>query len=142
MEAGSTVLLACVGFGDPSPSVTWSTQGIVLSNSSQITIYEELETVDGVDFVQSILAICSVEKADEGDYICSLGNALGNVSVNFELSVGGRWIIYVAFFMSRTYNVSICISPKESCSILQSQSCFVYYMPCKHTVLQYYLSMH
>ena len=90
VEAGSTVLLACVGFGDPSPSVTWSTQGVVLSNSSQITIYEELETVDGVDFVQSILAICSVEKADEGDYTCSLGNALGNVSVNFELSVGGR----------------------------------------------------
>ena len=90
MEAGSTVLLACVGFGDPSPSVTWSTQGVVLSNNSQITIYEELETVDGVDFVQSILAICSVEEADEREYSCNVRNALGNASVNFELSVGGR----------------------------------------------------
>ena len=93
MEAGSTVVLACVGFGDPSPSVTWSTQGVVLNNSSQITIYEEVETEEGVDFVQSILEICSAEEADEGEYICTVGNALGNVSVNFELSVtatGGR----------------------------------------------------
>ena len=89
MEAGSNVLLACVGFGDPSPSVTWITQGVVLSNNSQITIYEELETVDGVDFVQSVLAICNVEESNGGNYICTVGNTLGNASASFELSVTG-----------------------------------------------------
>jgi len=87
VEAGSTVVFACVGFGDPTPSVTWSTGGVQLSNNSRITIYEELVTENGVDFVQSILEICSAEEADGGLYSCTVGNALGNASVNFELSV-------------------------------------------------------
>ena len=93
MEAGSTVLLTCVGFGDPVPSVTWSTQGVALSNSSQVTIYEELGTEDGVDFVQSILAISNVEEPNGGHYTCTVGNTLGNASAKFELYVtatGGR----------------------------------------------------
>ena len=84
---GSTLLLTCVGFGEPTPSVTWSTGGVQLSNNSRITIYEELVTENGVDFVQSILEICSTEEADGGQYSCTVGNALGNASVNFELSV-------------------------------------------------------
>ena len=87
VEAGSTVVFACVGFGDPTPSVTWSTGGVQLSNNSRITIYEELVTENGVDFVQSILEICSAEEADGGQYSCTVGNALRNASVNFELSV-------------------------------------------------------
>ena len=85
--AGSTLLLTCVGFGDPRPSVTWSTGGGQLSNNSRVTIYEELVTENGVDFVQSILEICSVQETDGGQYSCTVGNALGNASVNFELSV-------------------------------------------------------
>ena len=87
MVEGSTLLLTCVGFGEPTPSVTWSTGGVQLSNNSRITIYEELVTENGVDFVQSILEICSAEEADGGQYSCTVGNALGNASVNFELSV-------------------------------------------------------
>jgi len=87
VESGSTVLLACVSLGAPSPSVTWSTDSVPLSNSSQIKIYEELITENGVVFVQSILEICSVEEADGGQYICTASNALNNASVNFELSV-------------------------------------------------------
>ena len=93
MEAGSTVLLACVGFGDPSPSVTWNTEDDCLGNSSRITAYEELVTENGINFVQSTLEICSVEEADEREYSCNARNALGNASVSFELSVtaaGGK----------------------------------------------------
>ena len=108
MEAGSNVLLACVGFGDPSPSVTWSTQGVVLSNNSQITIYEELETEDGVDFIQSVLAICNVEESNGGHYICTVGNTLGNASASFELSVTGGSAIFV-LGGKRILIVSICI---------------------------------
>ena len=66
MEAGSAILFPCVGFGDPTPSVTWSTGGVQLSNNSRITVYEELVTEDGVEFVQSALEICSVVVADAG----------------------------------------------------------------------------
>ena len=100
VQAGSTVVFACVGFGDPRPSVTWSTGGGQLSNGTRITIYEELVTENGVDFVQSILEICSAEETDGGQYSCTVGNALGNASVNFELSVtaaGGKFTLQHSF---------------------------------------------
>ena len=87
VQAGSTVVFACVGFGDPRPSVTWSRGGGQLSNNSRVTIYEELVTENGVDFVQSILEICSAGETDGGQYSCTVGNALVNASANFELSV-------------------------------------------------------
>jgi len=93
VEVGSNVVLACVGIGNPSPSVSWSTDSVYLSNSSQISIYEELVTEDGVVFVQSILEICNVDEADGGQYTCTVSNALNNASVDFELSVmatGGK----------------------------------------------------
>lgn len=94
-------MLACVGFGNPTPSVTWNTQGVLLTSSSQITIYEELVTEDGVDFVPSLLAICNVEEANGEQYICTVGNTLGNVSVNFELFVmvtGGMQVFTTLHF--------------------------------------------
>ena len=93
VEAGSTVVLACVGFGDPLPSLSWSIEGDQLSNNSRLTIYEDLVTENGVEYVRSILEICSVEEADGREYSCNLLNALGNASVSFELSVtatGGK----------------------------------------------------
>ena len=93
MEAGSTVVLACVGFGDPLPSISWSIEGDQLSNNSRLTIYEDLVTENGVEYARSVLEICSVEEADGLEYSCNVGNALGNASVSFELSVtaaGGK----------------------------------------------------
>ena len=87
VEAGSSVVLTCVGIGDPRPSVTWSNEGVSLSTSSRISINQELVTENGVEYVQSILEICSAEEADGGQYTCIVGNALNNASVDFELSV-------------------------------------------------------
>ena len=118
MDVGSTVLLACVGFGDPIPSVTWITEDGLLSNNSRITIYESLVTEDGVDFVQSIVEICSVEEADGLEYTCNVRNALGNASVSFDLSVtatGGRYkfIINVLLLLCVKEREVHCIHQKE-----------------------------
>ena len=87
VEAGSTITLSCAGFGDPTPSIAWSVGSTQLSNNSQITIYEELVTEVGETFVHSILEICSIEEANGGVYTCTVGNAIGNTSYSFELSV-------------------------------------------------------
>ena len=90
VEAGSTTVLSCVGFGDPIPYVTWTRGATELSNGSRTTICERLVTSNGVMFVQSILQICSVGETDIGQYSCTVGNAVGNTSVDFELSVTGE----------------------------------------------------
>ena len=90
VEAGSTMVFTCVGFGDPTPYVTWTRGATELSNGSRTTIYERLVTSNGVMFVQSILQICSVGETDNGQYSCTVGNAVSNASVDFELSVTGE----------------------------------------------------
>ena len=87
VEAGSTITLSCAGFGDPTPSIAWSMGTTQLSNNTQITIYEELLTEVGENFVHSILEICSIEEANGGVYTCTVGNAIGNTSYSFELSI-------------------------------------------------------
>ena len=87
VEAGSTVILTCVGYGVPTVSVTWNVDDIQLENNSQIIIYEEMVTGNGIILVQSILVICSVGETNSGQYSCVASNVLGNTSVNFDLSV-------------------------------------------------------
>ena len=87
VEAGNTITLSCTGFGDPIPSITWSMGRTQLSNNSQTTIYEELVTEVGENFVHSTLEICSIEEANGGVYTCTVGNRIGNTSYSFELSV-------------------------------------------------------
>lgn len=90
MEGGSTTVLTCVGFGDPTPYFTWRRGATELSNGSRNTIYERFVTTNGMMFVQSTLQICSAGEADNGVYSCTVVNAVGNASVDFELSVTGE----------------------------------------------------
>ena len=86
--AGSTAVLACVGYG--GPSVTWSKDGVMLANNSRITIYDSQVTEGGFTFAKSILEICGAQDTDSGQYSCSIeseGGSQMNDSATFELSV-------------------------------------------------------
>ena len=88
VNVGSTVLITCVASGDSPTFITWSNQSEPqLTNSSRVTIYEELVTEGGVTFVQSILEICSVQETDASNYTCSAENDFGTDSATFELTV-------------------------------------------------------
>ena len=87
VDAGNTVVLACVGYGSPDPDITWSRNGNVLSNDSRVTIYEEVVTESGVTFVQSILEICSATLSDSGQYSCLATNLHGNDNATFDLTI-------------------------------------------------------
>ena len=98
VDAGNTVLFACVGYGTPDPDITWTRGGNQLTNDSRIIIYEKLLTEGGVTYAQSILQLCSAEVTDAGLYSCNMSNMLGNTSSNFELNVtvgGKHTIIYI-----------------------------------------------
>jgi len=79
-----------VAYGDPNPAISWNRGDIVLSNDSRFSIYEVLVTEDGVTFVQSILALCSAEEADAGQYSCFAENTLGNDTASFVLTVNAQ----------------------------------------------------
>ena len=86
--AGSTTVLGCVGYG--SPSVTWSKDGTVLVNNSQVTIFDDQVTSRGFTFTKSVLHLCDPQGVDSGQYSCSIQSVDGtqmNDSATFELSV-------------------------------------------------------
>ena len=104
VDAGYTTMLTCVGFSDPTSSITWSMEGAEVNNGTRINIYEDLVVVNGVNWVLSILEICSVDYFDRGQYSCTIGNAIMNATATFELSVnveGGTYLLeQLAVFLS------------------------------------------
>ena len=89
---GQAALLACVAYGVPQPSVMWSkgTGTVSLSNSSQISIREQLLNQSGFIYVRSILEICNTNAAHSGEYSCTADNGVGNHSISFQLTFQGR----------------------------------------------------
>ena len=101
VDAGNTVVVACVVYGSPAPNITWSRDGNILSNDTRVTIYDELVTESGVTFVQSILEICSATPSDGGQYICLATNFHGNDNATFDLTVNPVSGMYQASLVSR-----------------------------------------
>ena len=83
-----------MGYG--SPSVTWSKDGAVLVNNSQIIILEDQVTSRGFTFAKSVLQLCDPQDVDSGQYSCSIESVGGTQSARFELSVtpnmGTLWV--------------------------------------------------
>ena len=87
-QAGNTLLLTCVGYGVPSPVVTWLKDGVLLTNDSQTNIYVQEIEEEGVTFVQSILEICDLDaESDTGTYYCVASNENGTDTQSLEVSV-------------------------------------------------------
>lgn len=111
VEVGNTVILSCAGFGDPIPSVTWYMGNIQLSNNSQVTIYTELLTQVGVDFVHSILEICNVGETTVGEYSCTVSNAFGDTSSNFGIGGENELIVFICWYVCVSMRGSLFKSP-------------------------------
>ena len=87
--AGTTTVLTCIGYGIPLPSVNWSRNGTILSNSSQVLVHTRLSVEDdsGVTYVHSVLTLCNTTLSAAGYYSCISHNGLGSDSFMFELRV-------------------------------------------------------
>lgn len=103
--AGNLLEVACIAFGDPLPSISWSRDGAALENNTQITVlenfvattdpniavYERLVNKSGVMFVRSVIRIRSMRLIDTGEYSCSAYNGFTNASSDsFMVTVTGN----------------------------------------------------
>ena len=89
VSEGNTIVLTCVAFGVPNPDISWTANGVTLSNESRITVYSELVEEGGVMFVSSMLEICSVGVDDAGRYSCMASYGERNDTIMFNVSVTG-----------------------------------------------------
>ena len=85
---GNTLILVCVGYGEPSPEVVWLKDGMELANDSRVTVFTELVVEQGVEFVQTTLEICSLNVTeDSGVYYCNASNDFGSAMSAFDITV-------------------------------------------------------
>lgn len=87
-ESG-VAIMTCSGYGNPVPFITWLRYGLLMTNTSRITI------------IAGLLRIRRVTINDTGIYICNVGNSLKNASSSGYLTVQG-WKMNIKF-ISREY---------------------------------------
>ena len=125
VREGNTLLVTCVAYGATLPSVSWTRNGSVLSNSSgdRISIYEETVDEGGVLFAKSVLEICSAESADEGEYSCVASNPYGEASFSFNINVipdGSELSVPCSLSLFPSLSLSLCLDVMASaCLSLQ-----------------------
>ena len=97
-EANNTLLLLCVGYGVPIPSMTWFKDGDLLTNDGNVTITESVvvENQSGTRFMRSMVKICSTGEVDSGFYECKAENEAGlsSYSTNLTVILGGTLSFY------------------------------------------------
>ena len=98
VDANSTLLLICVSYGVPVPSMTWFKDGVLLTNNSDVTITESVvvENQSGTRFVRSTVKICGTGDADSGLYECRAENEAGlsSYSTNLTVILGGMLSLF------------------------------------------------
>ena len=83
---GQTIRLTCAAYGNPTPSITWTRLSADvaarLSNSSSgYKQYDQTTTVDGTEFIVSVLEICGVTVSETDEYICTADNGVSGEGI-------------------------------------------------------------
>lgn len=104
---GDDVEIECTVTGVPAPSITWEKDGIDLSSIPKLIIYH---TTLPNNSVLSVLFIGYTDIQDNGEYVCSATNQLGNSSLTIELSLLGKqtsaWLVCV-YVVTKSYNYAV-----------------------------------
>ena len=87
LSEGETVILTCLGYGQPDVELTWTFNDENISNSSVVTIFEDQE---GRFIKQLSLEICSVRAANSGIYTCTVSNDEASATAMTQLTVSGK----------------------------------------------------
>ena len=110
-EVDASAEFTCQVTGEPTPELTWTFKGKVLSDEGRYMIFEE----DG----QHHLEVCDVVPDDVGTYTVTATNALGQATCSAELTVKGKCVCVC------------CVCVRVCCVVL-----FVCVCACMHVCMQ------
>lgn len=106
LEPGQSISLKCSATGRPLPQITWTRDGQLIHEHSNLRI-GDFVTKDG--FVNSYVNISSVHTSDGGNYQCTAGNDVNSVSHVDRIDVYGnpyvRPMANVSVIASRTLRI-------------------------------------
>ena len=113
---GDTVSLACTASGRPYPTIQWYKDGVLLTNESLTSIYNEEFESNGLLFTSSILELCSVDEDNIGRYSCQASNSAGNDSIEFDIDVQlGRSLSSISLGEGRVLKYTVLVDFNFHC---------------------------
>ena len=74
--AGETLLVVCLAYGIPPPTIAWTEGGFEVRNKIETTVYSKLFEEGGYTFVKSTLEICDADIRDVAEYGCTADNGI------------------------------------------------------------------
>ena len=83
------MILACVGYGIPLPSIVWEKDRQRLSNDSRRESRQETVVLGNHTFQRSYLQLCGTVEGDSGDYGCRSVTEERESAVEFGVSIIG-----------------------------------------------------
>ena len=80
VSEGNSVLMACAGYGYPTPTITWYRNGqpVDPNLTTRVTITSRIANYNGALVAESTMKICGAGEEDQGSYYCSFNNAFGS----------------------------------------------------------------
>lgn len=102
-DNGKLVIMECKVRANPAPEITWTKEGVVITESSQIKMY--CDERDEVFIIRLELSEANLE--DSGLYKCNIKNALGEVNANLTLNIESE---YLSYFRSRHFGILLNVS--------------------------------
>ena len=118
----SSVIVSCVAYGLPAPTVTWKHGASIVSDSLMISRTQQLSSQDSsVAVVSSILELCPIqEDVRSGEYSCEVENGVGGSTVksaSFHLCFIGQFVLVVwnSLYICRsdTGNFGLLVAPTD-----------------------------
>lgn len=114
VEPGSTIIMTCVGFGEPLIQITWIRGNQIITNDTpDVTIYTSPISYDGVNFTQGVLEICNMTSAYDGEYSCMAYNDEANdtsSSWNITVKTARPIVLIVPSMITVKYNSTVIMS--------------------------------
>ena len=108
MNQSDTFIAYCSFTGLPLPTIIWMFQGIILYNSSRISITTDIQSIT----VSSTLTITNVNKSvDEGLYTCR-GYQSGDLfyrNFHYSLLIEGKHKIIIHTLMLVIWHLYVCL---------------------------------
>lgn len=83
-DNGKLVIMECKVKANPAPEITWTKDGKIVTETSQIKLY--MEQVDDFHY-QIRLELSEPNLEDSGVYRCNIKNNLGELNANLTLNI-------------------------------------------------------
>lgn len=123
-DNGKLVVMECKVKANPTPEITWTKEGQVITETSQIKMY--IEQNDDIYVIRLELSEPNLE--DSGLYRCNIKNNLGEVNANLTLNIESM-IDFIMFSLCNNISLHFeltnpkhCLHFSYSCDQGQTQS--------------------